>query len=185
MKLDHSEFISRHHKIAQPEEHGLKKRRSFAFLYVISVIAILALFIFMIYSDDSMSDFMKIATSLFTALAACVLLLSYRSHRKNKEKSRELDLIKQVMEGSRGGRLITDHEGKTLYTNQKFDALCRGVGAPGFNAILRLFEGNEEGQAHFRLLAEQAQRGLTDSIELFSSFESFSSDPSSSQSLII
>jgi len=75
------------------------------------------------------------------------------------------------MEGSRGARLMTDSADNTLYYNKNFEQLCRGVGAPSYKALVRLFQNNEEACAHFGKLADQAHRGLTDSIELFSKYE--------------
>src|SRR5262249_8501047 len=57
------------------------------------------------------------------------------------------------------------------YYNQKFEQLCSDVGAPGLATLAKLFINNEETIAHFNVLAEQAHRGLTDSIELFSKYD--------------
>ncbi|MGB4056850.1 MAG: PAS domain S-box protein, partial [Alphaproteobacteria bacterium] len=84
---------------------------------------------------------------------------------------KEVMLLREVLEGSRGGRFITDSAENTVYYNQKFERLCRGVGPPGLPTLTKLFQNDEEGAAHFRLLAEQAHRGLTDSVELFSRYE--------------
>jgi two-component system cell cycle sensor histidine kinase/response regulator CckA len=171
VKLDHSEFISRHHQTVQapPQDNG----RSNVFdvvLYAIIIVMLIGFEIF-VYFDDSLEPLMKLITMLLSVVVGLSSFVILRSFRLHRAQNKELDLIRDVMEGSRGGRLITDEANKTLYTNQRFERMCRGVGPPGFASLLRLFEVNDEGAAHFRLLAEQAHRGLTDSIELFSKFE--------------
>lgn len=86
--------------------------------------------------------------------------------RSAKDKEREL--IREVLEGSRGGRLITDAADNTVYTNYKFRSICEDLGKPALSSLAKLFQQDEETLAHFRLLADQAHRGLTDSIELLS-----------------
>ncbi|MAF98464.1 MAG: hybrid sensor histidine kinase/response regulator [Micavibrio sp.] len=172
MKLDHSEFIARHHKMPQmPPPEGEEQKPSFRSFIWLIVIAAFCGFIAFVYLDPNMLTAMKIAVIFMAVLVAMTGFIIYRSFILHRNQNEELELIREVMEGSRGGRLITDKQNKTLYTNQKFDRLCRGVGVPGYASLLRLFEDNPEGTAHFRLLAEQAHRGLTDSIELFSKFE--------------
>ena len=81
------------------------------------------------------------------------------------ERERERRLIREVLEGSRGARLITDGAGNVVYANEKFKSLSAEEYA-GIEGLSSLFEENEEALTHFTTLAENAQRGLTDSIEL-------------------
>lgn len=118
--------------------------------------------------DGGMARLIALAAAGVSMLAALAL---YRSIRAHAGQDRELTLVREVMEGSRGARLITDAEDGTLYYNRKFEMLCRGVGRPALESLYRLFQDNEEAHAHFRSLADQAHRGLTDTIELFSRFE--------------
>jgi two-component system cell cycle sensor histidine kinase/response regulator CckA len=87
-------------------------------------------------------------------------VFGYRQHEKQRQ------LISEVMEGSRSAHLITDSADNLVFSNQRFDALCRRIGPPGLGSLANLFKDNEEAANLFRNLAEQAQRGLSDSIEL-------------------
>ncbi|MCD8563143.1 MAG: PAS domain-containing protein [Alphaproteobacteria bacterium] len=171
MNMDYREFIARHHKIIQTPQARPKPRSRY--LVGFSAVLILTYAAVML----AVISFAKVENaSLFVALTAVFLaaLLAFVAHRfysQHKEQMRELDLLREVLQGSRGARLITDSSDNTVYTNQKFDDLCKGLGPPGLKALVKLFENNEEALSHFGLLADQAHRGLTDSIELFSKFE--------------
>lgn len=80
-------------------------------------------------------------------------------------RDRETDLLREVLEGSRGARIITDDADKTVYANSKFIRLCEKKGHASLEMLVELL-GGSEAQGHFRMLADQAHRGLTDSIEL-------------------
>ncbi len=171
MKIDNADFIARHHKPAQPSSSGLSRRRSSESLAVTLVLLVFA-GIFLSVATVLEVEFM---TRVLAGIAFCFALfvgfIAYRSYGLHADGQGEVRLIREVLEGSRGARLITDSAGATVYYNQKFERLCRGVGTPGLNSLYRLFQNNDEATTHFRLLADQAQRGLTDSLELFSRFE--------------
>ncbi len=104
-------------------------------------------------------------------LAALIGLVAYRSYHLHFAQQQELGLLKEVLEGSRGARLITDSADNMVFSNERFEDLCKGLGTPGYETLVKLFADNEEALALFRLLADKAHRGLTDSIELYSSNE--------------
>ncbi len=80
----------------------------------------------------------------------------------------ELILLKEVLEGSRGGRLITDHADQVLYYNHRFVELCHiDGGGASYDKLVDMFSGNDKASALFSTLSDQAHRGLTDSIELY------------------
>lgn len=171
MKLDHSEFIKRHHKTAQPPQNIKSVRRNYDALFALVLFALFSGFLIFIFTGSQLSDMMKIITGFAFVLSSVVGFVMYCSYKAQRALDEELELIREVMEGSRGARLITDSVDNALYYNQKFERLCRGVGPPSFASLIRLFEHSEEVSAHFRLLADQAHRGLTDSIEMFSKYE--------------
>ncbi len=171
MKLDHSEFIKRHHKSAQVPQTASAVRRSYDGLFALIIFCLFIGFLVFIFTGSHLSDLMKITTSFAFILSCLVGGILYRGYKTHRALDEELELIREVMEGSRGARLITDSADNTLYYNQKYERICRGVGPPNFASLLRLFEHSKEVAAHFRILADQAHRGLTDSIELFSKFE--------------
>ncbi len=165
MPLDHAEFIRRY--IAQPEDpvvkKGRKRRRALRVLMVLLVyLGVSAALAYLLQIDQKT---MLIAVGLFLFAAAVAFLFQralfgYRQHEKERQ------LIREVMEGSRGAHLITDTADNPVFSNQRFDALCRRMGKPGLESLAGLFKDNEDAYNLFRNLAEQAQRGLSDSIEL-------------------
>lgn len=172
MKIDNTEFITRHHKTAQSEGSNFARRRglhggmlALAFLVFLDG---LFLFVISILGIGELSEFIIGSAFIFLAIGGFIVL---KSSRGNSSQEDELDLIKAVLEGSRAARLITDSADNLVYTNQKFERLCRGVGPPSYQTLIRLFQNNEEALSHFNLLADKAGRGLTESIELFSKFE--------------
>ena len=171
MKLDHSEFIKRHHKSAQPAQSVANVRRNYDGLFALILFAIFVGFLVFIFTGTHLTDTMKIITGFAFVLSSMFGLLLYRGYCTQRALDDELELVREVMEGSRGARLITDSADNSLYYNQKFERLCRGVGPPSFASLMRLFDHSDEVAAHFRLLADQAHRGLTDSIEMFSKYE--------------
>lgn len=173
MKVDHEEFIKRHHKVEEPGSGEPPKKvkrdlRSWSALLIIALYIGLFSFIILV-SEMSVQDLMM-AAGLFVLTTALAAFTAYSSSQ-NVVLEEERVLLRQVMEGSRGARLIADSSDQTVYANDKFKELCKGLGPPGYKSLIRLFEDNEEALAHFRLLADQAHRGLTDTIELFSKHE--------------
>ncbi len=77
----------------------------------------------------------------------------------------ERELLRQVLEGSRGARLIIDGNRRTVYYNGKFNQLCRSPN-PGLESLVALFPNQEEVKAHFYALMDEAVRGLSDSVAL-------------------
>ncbi|MEM9469235.1 MAG: PAS domain S-box protein [Pseudomonadota bacterium] len=100
-------------------------------------------------------------------IIAAILAFSFqRSLFSYKRRDKELKLLREVLEGSRGARLITDSADNPIYANQKFAELCHPFGSPSIESLSQLFTDNEEVATHFKTLSEQAFRGLTDSMEL-------------------
>lgn len=171
MKMDNSEFIARHYKSAQPvpvKSAGRHDYVSFIALLFLIFFAVAFLYIAIAMDVADLTRFVAAMAFGFSLFVAAIILRSYRQSRRSEN---DLTLLREVLEGSRGARLITDGAENTVYYNQKFERLCRGVGPPSLPTLTKLFQNNEEGAAHFRLLADQAHRGLTDSLELFSKYE--------------
>ena len=171
MKIDHSEFIKRHHKTAQTPQSTATAARNYDSIFALVLMVLFIGFLAFIFTASHLSEIMKFFTGIAFVISCMVGLVLYRVYRNQRALDKELQLVREVMEGSRGARLINDSADNTLYYNQKFERLCRGVGPPSFTSLKRLFEHSEEVLAHFHLLADQAHRGLTDSIELFSKYE--------------
>ncbi|MCC6598339.1 MAG: PAS domain S-box protein [Alphaproteobacteria bacterium] len=173
MDIDNAEFVARHHGRGQSEPAALpalSARKSYEgwFLPVL-IVLFCGFFVFSFISEGVDPGERVLVGLLFVVMTFTGLVVHY-VYKINRVRSEETELIREVMEGSRAARMITDSTGSMLYCNRNFEKLCQGAGPLGYASLLRLFEGNAEGSAHFLLLAEQAQRGLSDSVELFSKF---------------
>ncbi len=164
MSLDHSAFIARH----TPAPNGSAQARvrfrklMFSFIFILIYIAgCVALSVALGIDETTM---LAAGGSFILAAVLAFLFNRFLSNYSAQEKERHL--IRQVMEGSRGARLITDGADNAIYTNQRFDDLCADLGPPGLESLSSLFADNEDAFHLFRNLAEQAQRGLSDSLEL-------------------
>lgn len=170
MSIDHSEFINRYLPAAEDEAAKRSRRirrvsAAFGILFVY-IAAIVALGYFFKIDETAM-----IGAGVLFVIAATVGFLFHRAVFGFRQHEKERQLIREVMEGSRSALLITDSADNPVYSNQRFDALCRRVGQPGLTSLAALFKDNEEATNLFRNLAEQAQRGLSDSIELITGKE--------------
>lgn len=169
MKIDNSEFIARHHKSAQAPAPPKKKmdyeRAALAFALV--VVACAFLYIAELGGGDPMT---RLVAEVAFVLALAMGYLAYRTHGLQARREREVNLLREVLEGSRGARLITDKSDNPVYCNRKFQEMCRGLGDPSLESLARLFPGDVKATSRFNMLAEQVEKGLTDSIELFSQY---------------
>ncbi len=165
MSLDHSEFIRRY--VSAPEDRAVtkgRKRRQAARIGIMLAFYV-GLTVSAAYWLEIDQKTMLSAGALFV-LAAALAFVFHRALFGYKRHENERQLIREVLEGSRGAHLITDSADHPVFSNQRFDALCRKVGAPGLESLAGLFKDNEEAFNLFRNLADQAQRGLSDSLEL-------------------
>lgn len=171
MSIDHSEFIARHHKTAAPvrKKHGRRLYQMVAaFLLLLLLLAVTFLLVAAVPLETRSMRIIAVAALVLAVLVGLAALDFWRRYRHNRG---DLALMREVLEGSRGARLITDGAENAVYYNQKFKNLCKGTGASGLAGLTRLFQNNGEGAAHFHRLADYAHRGLTDSLELFSRFD--------------
>ncbi len=171
MKIDYSEFIARHHKAAQPKAVDSGKATDYEGIFAVFILLVFAgafLLVATLTNIDAIIRMTSLTAGIFSLI---VTALAYRSYKLRAQHEEEVSLIREVLEGSRGARLITDLADQTVYLNKKFEKLCEDVGEPSLETLLRLFDNHKESAAHFQLLADQAQKGLTDSVELFSKYE--------------
>lgn len=163
--MDHREFIARYHPSAPDlASEKAKTRKSlywavFGFVVYITLCVALALY----FGIDSKLVLFG-GVSFLAAMVITFFALNFLGSLSNKERERRL--MREVLEGSRGARLITDGADNPVYSNQRFDTLSKDTGKTGLDMLSALFQGNEEAYSHFKNLKDQASRGLTDSIEL-------------------
>ncbi len=171
MKIDHTDFILKHHKTMQPTPATAPQVKPYGGVFSIIVVSVLITALMLVMTLTHLDEMTRLATGAAFILAAALGFAAFRSFRIHKRQSREMELMNAVLEGSRAARMITQSADNIVYYNRKFELLCRGVGAPGYATLVRLFQNNDEALAHFNALADKAHRGLTDSIELFSKYE--------------
>ncbi len=168
MDLDNSEFIARHHGNTHTAPIKPEKKADFAGLSVVIIFAVFSGIFFYIAAMSKADDLARTVASLALVASLAVGYMVFRIFRDYVRNQRELLLIKEVLEGSRGARLITDSAGTTVYTNQKFNQLCQTLGQPNLQSLSKLFETVPESGLHFKNLRQQAEKGLSDTAELFS-----------------
>ncbi len=92
--------------------------------------------------------------------AALGLYLFYRSHDPLKKEHR---LMREVLEASRGSRLVIDGNNRNVFLNSKFQAFCKPYGSPSYASLLGMFE---EYKSQIEDIASKARAGFTESIEI-------------------
>ncbi len=171
MSTDHTEFINRHRRTVV---HTPKKKHNnlhmvlllgIVLLYLVSLIYIVRL----AHIDQST---IILSVSVFL-LASALAFVARRTQNLQRRQEKELVLLGEVFEGSRGGRLIADSADNTLYCNQKFKELCASKDNSTYSGLVQMFSGNDQAESLFLALSDQAHRGLADSIELYCDKQDF------------
>jgi two-component system cell cycle sensor histidine kinase/response regulator CckA len=165
MPLDHSEFIKRQQ---EPPQNGASGQREhlkngvISFLFTVTIISSCIGLAIALEVNKTTTVLLGLTFVISIILAYWGLAYYYRLKHQEKERR----LIREVLEGSRGARMITDSADNTIYYNQRFQTLCSEFGLPNLDNLAKLFIENADAYNLFSRLAEQARRGLTDSMEL-------------------
>jgi two-component system cell cycle sensor histidine kinase/response regulator CckA len=165
MKLDHAEFISRHHKSDQPARIAYMPPKLNVWALVFVAISYIAFCLVIADALNVEHHVLVVLVILFTGAFVGAYALQ-QIMRLFSPEEKERVLLKEILEASRGARMITDGANNAVITNSRFDDLVKGIGAHGYDTLVKLFASNEEALNHFRGLADQAHRGLTDTLEL-------------------
>lgn len=164
MTIDHSEFIRRHHK-PDTIESSVKKNRGSIWALVLSVFAYVAFCIATMRALEVHPTVLLV----FLLLLLGALLGGYALQlviRFFSPEEKERALLTEILEASHGARLITDGANDVILSNGRFDAMCRDIGPRSYSTLLKIFSHTPENIAHFKKLADQAHRGLTDHADL-------------------
>jgi len=165
MSIDNLEFIERQNEknavVVAPKGTTLKQ----AFISVIFVCAYVVI-------CAQVAIFLNIDKATFV-LAALLFVISgilafwgQRFLHRIRHSEKERLLVREVLEGSRGARMITDCADNTIYYNQRFAQLCKDEETIDINALANLFIKNNDAYQLFQKLSEQARLGMPDSMEL-------------------
>ena len=168
MPLDHTEFIKRQ---AHPEkQEAIEVRRKklrdlgLSFLFLSAYIAgciTLALAL-----DVDMAT--AVMGGLLFVITGILAFWGQRYFQNLQSREKERLLIREVVEGSRGARLITDSADNTVYYNDRLAKLCKADPGeePSLTGLSALFLENVDIYNLFQKLSDQARMGLTESMTL-------------------
>tara|TARA_R110001592_G_scaffold27763_13_gene102721 strand:- start:11247 stop:13748 length:2502 start_codon:yes stop_codon:yes gene_type:complete len=166
MNTDHSEFIKRHRRKTVRHVAGSRRRLSAAI--IISVFALyFVLMMFVVHMARVDQATIAISMTVFV-MATLVAFVARRAQYLQAEQEKELIILKEALESSLGGLLITDSTDKTIYSNQRFKELCpTRDDTCRYLSLLDMFSANEQAEPLIRGLIDQVNRGVSDSIELY------------------
>ena len=155
MKLDHAEFISRHHKPDLPARAAYMPPKLNVWALVFVAIAYIVFCLVIANALNVEHHVLAVLVILFTGAFVGAYALQ-KIMRLFSPEEKERILLKEILEASRGARMITDGANNALITNSRFDEMVKDIGTPGYDSLVKLFASNEAALAHFRGLADQA-----------------------------
>ncbi|MAQ71353.1 MAG: hybrid sensor histidine kinase/response regulator [Alphaproteobacteria bacterium] len=165
MTIDHSDFIAKHHNSAGEEMVGNR----FPYWTLVALVMVIVILGMLDYAFMKLAMNQSLATGwvvfvIISSVSVALIVQKYLSRFSPREKSYRI--LNEVIEGSRGARLVTDAANRTQHSNHNFDEFCKSYGPASFESMLKAFSQNPEADAHILALADDARRGLTSSIEL-------------------
>jgi two-component system cell cycle sensor histidine kinase/response regulator CckA len=164
MPLDHSEFIDRQNENLPKPKGDAGQYRSFIISVIFTALYVTTCLIVAMFLEIDKTT--AVLSGLLFIITAILAFWVQRYFHRQKFQERERRLIREVLEGSRGARMITDSADNPIYYNQRFENLCAEFGKPDIDSMAQIFIKNADAYKLFEKLAEQARRGLTDSMEL-------------------
>lgn len=168
MPLDHSEFIQRQSRPENNKPHGFIKRNMrdmfISFLLISIYVAGCITLAIMLNVDKSTA----VLSGLLFVVTGILAFWAQRFFQSLQNKEKERLLIREVVEGSRGARLITDSADNTVYYNNRLETLCQNEEGeePSLTQLSALFLENIDIYNLFQKLSDQARMGLTESMTL-------------------
>jgi two-component system cell cycle sensor histidine kinase/response regulator CckA len=171
MSLDNLEFIQRQ---GLKSKTAVKPTKPSYKAIILSIIA-MVIYLWACIGLAILLDINKMTFALAGLLFVIFSIIAFWGQRyfhERRLKEKERLLIREVMEGSRGARMITNSADNTVYYNQRFELLCQDEGTVDINALANIFIDNSEAYNLFSKLAEQARLGVRDSMELRAGSES-------------
>ncbi len=168
--VDHSKFIEKY-DVKKKLFRDLNKPDPLNSI-VMSVLFVvyISIFLLTLMSLDIGTDVIFLTGGIFAAFTILTFLFHKVFYwRKNEQKLS--GVLQNMFEGSQSSRMITDVEGTAFYYNQNLSMLFKNSGQNSgivnIQSLADLFEGNPEAHESFGLLLDQAERGMSNSVELF------------------
>lgn len=103
---------------------------------------------------------MPIYLILFIPPSALALYFFYKAYA---QKKRKVKFFREILETSRGARLVINEKHEALFMNSKFHALCKPYGSPSYSCLMTIV-GNKK--QDFENIVSDARAGQISSIEL-------------------
>lgn len=88
--------------------------------------------------------------------AAIALYLFYKTHGQNKK---DHTLMREVLESSRGARLVVNDRNENIFLNSKFRAYCTPFGSPSYQCLVDMVGAKKAQLEDIQTLARSGQIG--------------------------
>jgi two-component system cell cycle sensor histidine kinase/response regulator CckA len=103
---------------------------------------------------------MPIYFIFFIPPAALALYFFYKAYA---QKKRKVKFFREILETSRGARLVVNENNEVLFMNSKFHALCKPFGSPSYQCLIAMV-GNKK--QDLENISSDAKAGQISSIEV-------------------
>lgn len=171
MAIDNLEFIERQ----KDKKQTHKKKEKFSYKNLLLSAFLTAIYVFGCIGLAVLLDIDKttfVLSGLLFVISGIIAFWVQQYFYSSKMREKERLLIREVLEGSRGARMITNSADVTVYYNQRFEFLCQDQETIDLNGLAELFSENIDAYKLFEKLAEQARLGVTDSMEICAGVDS-------------
>ena len=168
MPLDHSEFIERH---SHPDKNNMGSNFGPKIKDIIVSFLLLSFYVGGCVTLAMVLDVDKTTAVLGGLIFVATGILAFwgqRYFQSIQKREKERLLIREVVEGSKSARLITDSVDNTVYYNQRLAALCGAEEKeePSLTQLSALFLENLDVYNLFQKLSDQARMGITEVMTL-------------------
>jgi len=136
----HSSFFRE--KTPEKQQSSIRERNIKALVLFLVSIAYGLVAFFIIKLDARGHQGASIAVLYAYGVTGSFVFLYLKQRYTDTDRSRKI--LTEVLEKSAEARAITDPEGETIYTNERFNALAEGTTAPSLVSFSRLFDNPQK-----------------------------------------
>ncbi len=162
--IDNKEFVLKYKKQKNSEKRKKQKSPVKIFLVAVITIGYLALCIAIAIALNLDNSMVIVTGMLFVGAFVGAFIMQRILHIFSMHE-KERTVLREVLEGSRGGRLITDAADNTVYFNGLMEDILGEPDVPTLEKMKEFFGDDEKTLSHFKYLEEQANKGLSASVE--------------------
>lgn len=168
--VDHSKFIEKY-DIKKKLFRDLNKPDPLnSFVMVTLFVIYVSIFLVTLISLNIGTEVISLTGGMFAAFTILTFLF-HKIFYWRKREQKLASVLQNMFEGSQSARMITDLKGATFYYNQNLVELLSKSGKEietvNIEALASIFKNTPEADESFGLLLDQAERGMSNSIELF------------------